>query len=118
VPEIDPQTGELKSESEICTLNAQSDPDYNRQMASEHKVLTRSSNNRQAEVWMPVSSGAANHYWDCEVMQFALADFDRVDMFVHEKPIVPRPPREPSRYERDGRSWLLTNRGRYGGSTG
>jgi hypothetical protein len=95
----------------MWALNSQNDPDYNRQMASEHKVLTRLSNNRQAEVWMPISSGAANHFWDCEVMQLALADMQRVDLFVHEKPHKQPELREPSRYERDGRPWLLTNRG-------
>jgi phage terminase large subunit GpA-like protein len=110
VPVANLSTGEICGEAEVWALNAQNDPDYNRQMASEHKVLTRLSNNRRAEVWMPVSSGAANHYWDCEVMQFALADMERLDLFVHERPAPPPKPREPSRFERDGRPFLLTNR--------
>jgi hypothetical protein len=54
----------------------------------------------------------------CEVMQFALADMERVDTFVHEKPRSPSPRREPSRFELDGQPWLLTNRGRFDDITG
>lgn len=59
---------------------------------------------------MPISASAADHYWDCEVMQFALADMNRVDLLQPERPEPPPKPREPSRFERDGRPWLLTNR--------
>ena len=80
IPEIDRRTGEVVGSVEQWALNAANDPDYNRQMASEHKVLARRPGGRQAEVWMPISAGAANHYWDCEYMQFALADMLRVDL--------------------------------------
>ena len=57
VPVANLDTGEICGEAKMWALNAQNDSDYNRQMASEHKVLVRLSNNRQAHVWMPISSG-------------------------------------------------------------
>jgi phage terminase large subunit GpA-like protein len=71
-------------------LNTDNDADYNRQMSSEQKVLIRKAGGRQVERWVPISSGAANHYWDCEAMQFALADMARVDLLQ-----APAPRREP-----------------------
>ncbi|MBI5863381.1 MAG: hypothetical protein HZB38_02490 [Planctomycetes bacterium] len=65
--------------------------------------------------WLPAERSA------CEVMQFALADMNRVDLLQPERPEPPqRPqPRPPSRFERDGRPYLLANRGpirrNYGG---
>ena len=44
--------------------------DYIQQMASEHKILDP---RKRRELWVPVSGGAANHYWDCEVYQCAAA---------------------------------------------
>ena len=84
IPDVDPETGEVTGEAEQWSLNDQQDADYNRQMTSEHKVLLRKAGNRQTQAWVPISSSAANHYWDCEVMQFALADMLRVDL-------IPRP---------------------------
>jgi len=52
-------------------------PDYCKQMASEHKVHDH-RNSRY--VWQVVSKGAANHKWDCEVMNSMMAN--RCGMFV------------------------------------
>ncbi|MFN0135437.1 MAG: terminase gpA endonuclease subunit [Phycisphaerae bacterium] len=102
VPAIDPHTGEVDGDIEQWSLNEQQDSDYNRQMASEHKVLIRKAGNRQTQAWVPISSSAANHYWDCEVMQFALADMVRVDLLPKPHPpvpVAPPPPREPSIFD-------------------
>lgn len=69
----------MSSEEPTWSLDDVADNDYARQMSSEHKIIVREGG-RQREVWRTISSGAANHYWDCEVMQFALADMMRVDI--------------------------------------
>lgn len=66
----DPRTGDI-SECEIWQLNADDDHDYNRQMASEHKVLARLSGGKPLEVWELITAGADNHYRDVEVYQLA-----------------------------------------------
>lgn len=91
LPDTDAATGVVTGEHDMWALNAENDSDYNRQMTSEHKVLVRKEAGRQVEMWMPVSSGAANHYWDCEYMQFAVADMARVDLMQPPRPAPPRP---------------------------
>ena len=49
--------------------------DYAQQLVSEHKIFDRK---RHKEIWIPVTSGRANHLWDCEVMQAAAADMANV----------------------------------------
>jgi phage terminase large subunit GpA-like protein len=44
--------------------------DYFSQMASEHLVINPRTKKQE---WKPKSSGAPNHYWDCEVYQVAAA---------------------------------------------
>lgn len=68
-------------------VHADIDQTYRRQMASEHKIILRRGR-AQVTRWVPVSAGAANHLWDCESMQGALAQIAHVD--------TPRPP--PRRY--------------------
>jgi hypothetical protein len=63
----DPATGVVTDEVEQWTLNAENDPDYNRQMTSEHKILVRRPNGRRVEAWTTVSTGAANHYWELRI---------------------------------------------------
>ncbi|MBL8880728.1 MAG: phage terminase large subunit family protein [Phycisphaerales bacterium] len=82
----DPATAVVTGEHDMWSLNSENDSDYNRQMTSEHKVLVRKEGGRQVQMWMPVSSGAANHYWDCEYMQFAVADMARVDLMQPPRP--------------------------------
>lgn len=65
---------------DVWELNAHDDADYNRQMAAEHKVVVREGRKRAAERWVKRSDGAQNHYFDCEVMQAALARIARVDL--------------------------------------
>lgn len=64
-------------EEEQWALNQLDDDEYNRQMASEHRVKVR-VNGRMVDVWQPVADGAANHYWDCEVYEVALTDVVRI----------------------------------------
>lgn len=67
---LDVATGE-ETEEPIWQLNAEDDPDYNRQLASMHKIVV---NPRSREMrWVTKTAGAANHYRDCEVEQIALA---------------------------------------------
>lgn len=99
VPVVDPETGEILSETEQWLLNDQHDPAYNAQMASEHKVLIRKPGGKQAEVWMPVTQGAPNHYWDTETLQFAMADMMRVDLLFPVSE-TPEPPTLESRERR------------------
>ncbi len=49
--------------------------EYMRQMSSEHRVLDRRTNTPH---WEKISSGAANHFWDCEVYQTAVAEWGNV----------------------------------------
>jgi phage terminase large subunit GpA-like protein len=49
--------------------------DYCHQMASEHKIFDAK---KRREVWVPVSQGADNHFWDCEVYQCAGAYMNNV----------------------------------------
>lgn len=50
--------------------HAQVGDDYIQHMRSEHQILDRRSG---LYVWVPVSSGAPNHTWDCEYHQVWLA---------------------------------------------
>lgn len=90
-------------DGEKWALNTMSDDDYNRQMASEHKIKTRKGN-QSIEVWTDVVPGAPNHFWDCEIMQAALAANLNAALFPRirrdpaaqqQQPI--RPPTPPSR---------------------
>ncbi len=83
---VDPRTGEVLGDAEQWALNGTNDSDYNRQMTAEHKVLVRKGGGRQVEEWQPISAGAANHYWDCEYMQFAMADMLRLDTIRATRP--------------------------------
>ena len=58
-------------------LNDAVDHDYLAQMKSEHKILIRKGSQREWR-WEPITIGAANHYWDCEVEQIVLADYLQV----------------------------------------
>jgi hypothetical protein len=48
------------------------DDNYVAQMTSEHRTVNLRSASKE-ERWMVKSQGAANHYWDCEYMNTALA---------------------------------------------
>ena len=63
----------------VWALNDDADEQYARQMSAEHKVMVR-SRGKQIERWVRASAGAPNHYWDCEVLQLALAETERVDL--------------------------------------
>ena len=68
--------------TEAWQLCGPSEPDYNKQMASEHKVLIRRGAAQPVERWQKVSAGAQNHYWDCEVYQRAAAAMARIEMLA------------------------------------
>ena len=77
--------GEMIAE-DLWQLNSHCDDEYNKQMGSEHKVPGPRGAGARREVWVPVTSGAANHYWDCEYMQRAAAFLARVELLPSEKP--------------------------------
>lgn len=79
IAHADSETGEL-IEHDLWQLNRTNDPDYNRQMASEHKVLRRKGAAHPREIWEKLTDNADNHYWDCEYMQRAAAYMARVDV--------------------------------------
>lgn len=116
-------TGELQ-EVEAWSLSAINDPEYNREMASEHKILIKrtsgGSRREPVERWQPVTAGAANHFWDVEVLQCALAQMTRVDLLsppdvideerrriIAETQQARPKPRNASRFRPpDGRSYI------------
>jgi len=67
--------------------------DYCLQMASEHKIVD-AKNGRL--VWTTVTTGAANHWWDCEVLQCAGADMAGVPAMAEAPPATASAPREES----------------------
>lgn len=60
-------------------LHSGIDADYVRQLTSEHKVILRKGRGQVAR-WVPVTAGAANHLWDCEVYQQAAAMIAHVEL--------------------------------------
>lgn len=55
------------------------DEDYLTQMVSEQKVIdTKKSTGRFIERWITIPEGAANHYWDCEVGNIAMAELKKL----------------------------------------
>ncbi|MGB0972257.1 MAG: terminase gpA endonuclease subunit [Mycobacterium sp.] len=81
--------------------------DYCRQMASEHKVFDRA---KRRELWRPVSSGAANHYWDCEVYQVGAAFINQAALFDETDAAQAPPPLTPPTA---GPGWATGYKGRY-----
>ncbi len=116
----------LKNKSEKCDiwqLNNKNDEDYNRQLSNEHKVLFKSGSGPPIEVWQTLTSGAANHYRDCEVYQLAAAHMAGVINLPPAEEIVAyrnqlaKQPKSQRRQGRgggmrtpDGRPFFATNR--------
>lgn len=86
--------------------------DYQRQIISEHKVIA--AGGRMS--WQPVSAGAANHLWDCEVYAMAAGEMLGVRAIPDDaKPChVPiNPPVPPPVRERPKTPWVASWKGRY-----
>lgn len=63
--------GYIHNEDQTMWLpHAEVGDDYAGHMSSEHKVMDPKA---RTWVWLPVSSGAQNHWWDCEVLQCVVA---------------------------------------------
>ena len=77
--------------------------DYIAQMASEHKVLDPKT---RKLVWTPTTSHAANHFWDCEVLQCAAADMANFAQIVEQPQQTQARPQESS-------DWVGGHRGRW-----
>lgn len=59
--------------SDRWLLDSRRDPDYEREMTSEHKI-PKKKGGRTYETWEKISEGARNEAWDLETMQFVMAD--------------------------------------------
>lgn len=100
--EVDVDSGEVLGQQERWLLNEENDPDYNRMMASEHKVFDPKG---RVEEWKPITSGAANHYWDCEVMQVVMAHISRVELLSPGQQSGTKTHRMGGRKPRGMRKW-------------
>nr|UVX40313.1 MAG: terminase large subunit [Bacteriophage sp.] len=58
-------------------FHADTEIEYAEQMISEHKIV-EIKNNREVYTWVPKTSHAKNHYWDCEVYASLAADLMHV----------------------------------------
>lgn len=58
-------------------FHADTEIEYAEQMTSEHKVV-EIKNNLETYTWVPKTSHAKNHYWDCEVYASLAADLMHV----------------------------------------
>lgn len=81
------------------------DEEYAKQVTAEHKVIQQ-KNGRDSYVWKTKSSGAGNHYLDCEVYAACAADvMGAFDLVVDENGTdqpVQAQPAEPVRQEYNG----------------
>lgn len=57
------------------------DREYAEQVTSEHKIVERSGNGKEKQVWRLKTSHGDNHYLDCEVYSMAAADILGVRTF-------------------------------------
>jgi phage terminase large subunit GpA-like protein len=86
--------------------------DYIKQMTSEHKVIVRDrKTGRAQEVWRKKTSGAQNHYWDCEVYAASAAKMIHVEALrEHGQAVTHRPGGEPAYknkwVSRSARRWV------------
>jgi phage terminase large subunit GpA-like protein len=87
--------------------------DYCQQMASEHKIIDRKRGNRL--VWVKVTSGAANHIWDCETLQCAAADM--VNIATLPPPVAPQAKAEAAQQQPEpppqSGGWATGHKGRW-----
>lgn len=112
------KTGHDSKVDDRWEINDGIGPDYLRQMSSEHKILIRKGNH-QVFKWMPMTSGSANHLWDCEVYQGAAADLMHAanaptfEHLIKQKKTAARSSRAAKHYgltTPDGRPFLITDR--------
>lgn len=80
--------------------------DYCMQLASEHRILDRKTGK---PMWVTLTSGAANHLWDCEVLQVAAADIANVATMKPPEPPTPADTTPAA----NGTNWVTEHRGRW-----
>ncbi len=107
--QISAGTTEEDARPEQWLLNKADDDDYNLQLSNMHKITIATKAGLE-ERWMPVESGAANHYWDCEVYQIAAAYMARVHL-LPPRDEVDRMLRERARQQEDRSAEEKTRRG-------
>jgi phage terminase large subunit GpA-like protein len=83
--------------------------DYAQQLTAEHKVFDRK---RRREVWTVRTSGAANHLFDCEVLQCAAADMGNFGQMQQVVASVPSSA-QPSQPHRESKNPLTAHRGKW-----
>lgn len=104
--------GEKAVDFEQWELNSESDPVYNRQLASEHKVMVKKPGKGMVEAWVLKEGLHANHLRDCERYQRALAFILNVELLPDQAvsaPLPAAPVVDPLRMP-DGRPFLITER--------
>lgn len=76
--------GFAEGKDEVWLLNEREDDEYNQQMSNVHKIVMQEGS-QLIERWIPIESGAADHYWDCENYQVAAAYMAQVHLLPSEK---------------------------------
>lgn len=66
-------------------LNADCDREFAEQITSEHRII-ESKGGRDVEHWVKKTSAKQNHWWDCAVYAFAVADLAHMRMLQEEAP--------------------------------
>ena len=109
-------------EPEVWLLNRSNDEDYDLQLSNVHKVALQEGS-QLVERWVPVSAGAADHYWDCEVYQVAAAYMARVHMLPSREELAQfeaaaaeehkRSRRAAEQHRQEGGGWGVQGLDRY-----
>lgn len=86
------------------------DQEYAEQITAEHKVTIK-RNGRDIDVWQPKTSGADNHYLDCEVYAAFAADrlgirYARYEEPIKEDPVPKQVEKQPANNWIGGDKWL------------
>ena len=89
--------GLRKSGPDVWALNDSVSDEYIRHLAAEAKMFDQG---RKRFIWKETSSGAANHYLDCEVYQLAAAHWYGVSGLPDEQTVIAY--REANRRRRQG----------------
>lgn len=100
--------GRIHDDDETLWLpHSQVGDDYLRQLTSEHKIHDPHAG---AWVWVPISSHAPNHLWDCEYMQCVAAQLCGVAALPEYQEQRKTPVESP---REQGGGWVRSHKGRW-----